>query len=1112
MKKSLFIMVFIFLLQGLLWAQEKITVSGVVTDASKTTLPGVSVYEKGAPTNGVATDIDGNYQLTVSGKDAVLVFSFIGYQTQEIPLEGRLKLDVILKENAEVLEEVVVTGYGGTQRRSKVTNSIAKVKEETFKTGIYSNPAQALSGAVAGLKVSQTSGNPGSAPTITLRGGTNFDGSGSPLIIIDGQVRESLSDINSDDIESMEVLKDAGATAIYGARANNGVILITTKRGKSGRASVNVKAKVGWRYLNMPYDFMGARDYLYWMRTAYMNAGTVTDADGKTYTGWLADPASFLKSAQPYGTGNLYFDTDGVTPLDGNQDARAVWSTMEYSDNLAFLLKEGWETMTDPVYGGTLIFKNFDISKVNLETPSFSQDYTLSMTGGNDKGNYYASVGYNDTDGNALGNWYKRVTFTLNSDYKVKEWLNSSSSFQFADAKWYGMVASLASESNYFQRVMSLPPTMRGKNADGEYILGKDSGDGNQSINLSKFYRDNNTDKFTLSQALTADLYKGLSLKVSALWYYDVSKYEAFNKDYLSKPGVESTTRSSSAEYDRKLSQTYNAVLNYDNQITPDHYLNAMFGFEFFDKYQKGFNASGSGAATDDFMDLGLTSTEKGKRGIDSWHSRERIMSFFGRLNYDYKTKYLVSFVARRDGYSKLSKDNRWGFFPGVSAGWVFGKENFMESLSHVISFAKLRLSYGLNGNVNGDYVGNYTVQGAYGSGKYNGQTGYSLNTLPASSLKWEKSNTFEVGLDLSFLENKINTNFTYYNRLTADKYAYIPLPVSSGFSSLLSNNGKVRNQGFEFEMSFKVLNRSGWKWDISMNGAYNINKVVSLPDNGIERNAQSYSQVYNPKTGELMKVGGYQEGQEPGSIYVHKAMGLYRSWDEIPDNLIDKTSGTNGSNGRWLYGKASWRNSVADGTVSATGLPIEPGDVKWLDVNKDNVIDDYDKVKVGRLTPRWTGGINTTLSYKGVSLSARMDYALGHTVLDYGAQWIMGCAQGSFNTFKKTKNTYTAQNPKAKYPTYVWADQLGKRNYNRNSSMFCHKGDYLAFREVTLTYSLPQRLLDKAKMQGLDVSLTGQNLGYLTGAKGVYSPEVASNNGGYPLPVILILGLNLTF
>ncbi len=259
--------------------------------------------------------------------------------------------------------------------------------------------------------------------------------------------------------------------------------------------------------------------------------------------------------------------------------------------------------------------------------------------------------------------------------------------------------------------------------------------------------------------------------------------------------------------------------------------------------------------------------------------------------------------------------------------------------------------------------------------------------------------------------------------------------------------------------------------------------------------------------------MGGYQEGMEPGAVYGPKALGLYRSWEEVPEYLIDKTSGNNGARGNWLYGKSSWREAHNNGTYQSGQLAISPGDVRWLDVNKDGVIDDYDVVKLGRTTPRWTGGINTTLSWKGIALSARMDYALGHTVVDYGSQWVMACAQGTYNTLTKTKNSFSAANPKGKYPTYAWADQFGKRNYCRtNTSMFAYRGDYLAFREVTLSYSLPKNLLDKMHMQALDLSITGQNLGYLTKAKDAYSPEVASATSGYPLPKILVLGLNLTF
>ena len=688
-------------------AQTK-TITGVVSDAAGEPIIGASVVEVGT-TNGTITDIDGKFVLNMN-PDGKIRVSYIGYQVQTIDLKGKTSFRIQMKEDSEMLEEVVVTGYGGKQLRTKVTNSISKVKEETLKQGLYSNPGQALSGAVAGLSVSQTSGNPGSTPTLVLRGGTNFDGSGSPLILIDGQVRSSLSDINPDDIESMEVLKDAGATAIYGARANDGVILVTTKRGKSGRAEVNLKAKFGLNYFKNSYEFLDAGDYIYWMRMGYKNAymGDMKHPDGSVVKAWSS--LSSLTSATPYGTGNAYFASDGVTPLDGNKTSSAIWSTMKYTDNLAFLLDQGWQTMIDPIYGDKLIYKNTDIADFNVQTPAFSQDYNLSVSGGNEKGNYYAGLGYNKSDGTAYGNWYKRITFTFNADYKLKEWLTSSSSFNFADATWNGLPATQTAEANYFSRCLSLPPTFRGYNADGEMLLGPNSGDGNQQYNFDKFVRDQNTDKFTMNQSFTVNFMKGLSLKLGAIWYYQEEKDESFNKDYLSSPGNKVTSRSTSAYYDRTLDQTYNAVLNYNYQINKDHYLDAMAGFEYYDSYNKGFNASGSGAPTDDFMDLQYTSKEEGKRSIDSWHSRQRIMSFFGRVNYDYQSKYLLSLVLRKDGYSKLAKENRWGVFPGVSTGWVFSKEKFMANTSDILSFGKLRASFGLNGNVNKNFVGNYTV------------------------------------------------------------------------------------------------------------------------------------------------------------------------------------------------------------------------------------------------------------------------------------------------------------------------------------------------------------------------------------------------------------------
>ncbi|CDD33222.1 putative outer membrane protein [Bacteroides sp. CAG:714] len=693
---------------------------------------------------------------------------------------------------------------------------------------------------------------------------------------------------------------------------------------------------------------------------------------------------------------------------------------------------------------------------------------------------------------------------------RLAKQLTSSSSFNFADAKWYGISPGSRGEVEYFNRMLSLPPTFRGYNADGEMLLGPNSSDGNQAFNIDKFQQDNNTDKFTMVQSFNIDIWKGLSLKLTANWYYSEEKYESFYKDYLQSPGYTNTTRSTSASYGRTLDQTYNAVLNYDYQITKDHYLSAMLGFEYYDSYYKAFSASGSGAPTDDFADLGLTDPGEGKRNIDSSHSRQRIMSFFGRINYDYQSKYLLSLVMRRDGYSKLAKDNRWGIFPGVSAGWVFGKESFMEPLNDIISFAKLRASYGLNGNVNADWVGNYTVQGSYSTNTYNGNVGYLLGSLPIPYLQWEKSQTFEVGLDLSFLANKINANLTYYNRKTENKYASIPLPASSGVSSITSNNGKLQNQGLEMDFGFKLLNTKDWKWDLNVNAAYNINKILELPNNGLENNRQNAFQVYSGNGDELIWVGGYQEGQRPGDIYAYKAEGIYKSYDEIPGNLIDQSIGNNGSNNKILYGPDAWAKLTDE--QKANALPIQPGDVKWKDVNGDGIIDQYDKVKIGNTTPKWTGGINTNVSWKSLTLSMRLDYALGFTVIDWKTPWIMGNMQGTYNTIEDTKKTWSPDNPNGIYPTYVWADQLGKRNYARNSSMFMYNGNYLALRELTLSYRLPSIWVNKAGLSNVELSVTGQNLGYWTEADHMYSPESSDNNGGYPLPRTVIFGINIGF
>lgn len=1072
-------------------AQGRVTVTGSVKDAGDLPVIAATVFEQGT-TNGTSTDAEGNFSLILT-KGSTLVVSCIGYEPQEIKIsDGKAHYDFILKEDALSLSEVVVTGYGGTQRRAKLTNSVAKVSEETFSVGVFANPGQALSGAVSGLKVTNTSGSPNATPSISLRGGTNWDGTGEPLVIVDGMLRESgFQDINPEDIASMDVLKDAGATAIYGARASNGVIFITTKKGTSGQAQINFKGRVGLNYYYSPIKFLGTEDYITYLRTAYNT------------TPW-ADKGN-LNGAQPFGLGNKY----------GEDGSGMLWNIMAYDPKYDFLLSKGWKTMNDPVTNGKIMYRDTDLKKWNMNSPALTQDYNANISGGNEKGHYYASFGYNKIEGMPINMYNERYNVLFNGDYAVTPWLKSLSSFSYNRGNWTPMPYGQQGEANYFGRIMSMPPTSRFEDEEGNMLLGANAGDGNQSYNADKFWYDYQRDKFTIAQTFEITLMEGLKLKWNASWFLNESVTESMIKDYETRPNTFNRTRATSAGFDRYFSQTYNATLQYQKMFFDVHDLDILLGAEFYDRARRGFSAAGQGAPTDDFADLKLTLSGDGKRSIDSWHERQRILSYFGRMNYDYDGKYLLSATFRYDGYSSLLGDNRWGFFPGVSAGWVFSREDFMADNNDWLSFGKLRASYGLNGNASG--IGAYTLQGSYeNSAVYEGSNGFRIASLSNPGLRWERTRTAEVGVDFGFLQNRVNFNMTYYNRLTMDKYADFTLPSTTGFSSVKNNNGKYRNTGLELELAAKVLRKKDLSWDVKANIAYNKNMVISLPDNGLPNNRQGGTEIYTGRkladgTYETIFVGGYQEGREPNQLVAYQFEGLWRSDDEVPYDFCDQTGNWKG---QFMYSKSRYESmSPAE---KAKSWYVGAGDAKWKDVNGDGIIDDRDMVNVGNLTPRWFGGFNTTLNWKGLQFYARFDYALGFWTMDQASSWYDGCGQGTYNATTNVLDSWSPENPDGKYPKYVWADLFGACNYFRPSTLYAYRGDYLAIRELSLSYSLPKKLLDKTFLKNVVISVAGQNLGYLTAAP-TNTPEVArsgygASGDGYGLPRTILFGLDLTF
>ncbi len=1072
-------------------------IKGKVLDESGNPLPGANIIVKGTNIS-AQTDFNGNFSLTAPDNATKLVVSYIGMDQQEVTITSA-PITVILKESGQKLDEIVIVGYG-TQKKSKITGSVSKLDNRVLETGVRSNPASALAGTIPGLRVQQASGRPGAVPNITLRGGTNYDGSGSPLVMVDGFLRASFSEINPDDIASIEVLKDASATAIYGARANNGVILITTKKGKAGVSNITVNTKLGINTLNIPFEFLNAKDYLYWSRKAIQTSGSY-------------DPSrlSQLNSTGPFGTGNLYKDAAGNI-LDGNKNSAAVWSPMFRNSVNEELLGQGWQSMIDPVRtnaagaydpNGTnkeIIYKDFNYKDYALRPQGITKDLNISMTGGNEKGSYYAGIGSYDEEGLPINTFYKRLTFVFNGEYKVKPWLTSTSSLNFATAKWRD--AQTNGEGNYLTRSLGAPPTMRGMNANGDLLVGRDFADGNPAVNDAKFIRRNQSDKFTMSQSFKADLLKNLSFRTSANWFYNEGFNESFNKDFLSSPNNINKTRSSSASFGRSLSQTYNGTLNFNTDFLGKHHIDAMVGTEYYDTYSNGLSASGSGAPSDDFMDLQYTSSDKDKRIIDSYHTRQRILSFFSRVTYDYYEKYLVTFTVRRDGYSKLL-NNRWGNFPGVSVGWNLHKENFLSD-SKIVNTLKLRASYGQNGNVSDNLIGPYQLQGSYGGGKYDGIVGYQLSGLPFPDLLWERSATYEFGLETR-LFNRLDLTLAYYNRQTKDKISSFSLPATSGLTSITTNLGNMQNRGIEAELNYRVVKTTDFSLDFSANAAYNTNKILKLPTNGLENNRVGGSQVYD-KNGNLIWVGGLQEGQDPNVAYAYVAEGIIRTQAELDTYALTL---------RDLIGARVLVHPTVFNAMTpaekALHYPIALGDVKWKDVNGDGIINSYDREYMGRTVPTVTGGFGFNAKWKGFSFSSRFDYALGHVQYDGPRTWFLSNAQGTFNTTKEVLDTWTPENPNAKYPTYYWADQLFKNNTFRTSSMFYNKADYLAFREISLAYSLPADLLTKLKIEGIKFTLTGQNLGYMSKST-LFTPEATDQGinvtGGYPLPRTVIFGV----
>ncbi|HEX5025730.1 MAG TPA: SusC/RagA family TonB-linked outer membrane protein [Agriterribacter sp.] len=1078
------------------WSQERTITGTVLSVDDNSPLPGVNILVKGK-TTGTQTDAAGTYRIAAVTGD-ILVFSFTGFDNQEVAVSNNPAINISLARKAGDLGEVVVVGYG-TQSRRNITSAISKLDGKVLENAPRSNVGTALQGTITGLQVINATGSPGTSPQLLLRGGASINTPGSPLVVVDGIIR-SFNDIVSEDIASVEVLKDAASTAIYGARANNGVILITTKQGKSGKAEISYKFTGGYNKRRDGYSYMNAKDYIYYNRLGNLNSGrTLAQVNSSRGYGLLTDPANL-----------------------------ALFDIRAFDASNASFLSQGWDTVGDPYNPGSyIIFKDHggEIEDIVFRN-TYTQDHYVNVMGGNDKGKYFASFDYYSEDGVIVGSGYKRYSGDINGSYKIKPNLEVSTGVVLSNSSQTGTITS---EINTLYRSLAIWPTMNPwiDSAKTMPNPGNSSSDGNPLYWIDKLNRSNEVNRITVNGAVKWDILPSLYIKATGNAYLNETLNRSFQQAtqnyanlFTDPPSYSNTSRNSISTFSRDFQQQFNAIVNYSKTFGDKHDLNAMIGVEYYGINSFDMQVFGQNAPTDDISTANASTTFNAGSNY-STESEFKIISHFGRINYDYDRRYLLSLVYRQDGVSSLSEQNRWGFFPGMSAGWNVHNEQFFKNsgISNYISTLKPRISYGENGNIAG--LGRYEVQGVYGStGLYNNNAGFLNTGIINSDLRWEKSKTTDIGVDVGLLDNRINIIFDYYNRKTSDLLTNLDLPSYTGFSTVRTNLGTFQNQGYEFSVAANVLNQpDGFKVDVGVNASFVQNKILELPFNGNDNNRQGGLQIYDPASGRVVWVGGLQEGQPLGAIYAFQQVSIFKDDAEvqkIAGNRIDMVANISGPNSTFGTGK------------------ITPGDVNWLDIDKNDTIDSRDQVYMGNFNPEWTGGFTLNVSYKRFSLFSRFDFAAGHTIYNDAVARTLGNFQGTFNYIDLQKEAWSPENTNTDIPKVYYADQvsapLGKKNYTRinnanpnlnsNNSRFYEKGDYLACREITLAYDFSKALLQKTHvLSQARIYLNTNNLFYITNFSGA-SPEPPVLDGSltgvfrgtYPTPISFVLGVQVSF
>ncbi|KAA6436845.1 TonB-dependent receptor [Dyadobacter flavalbus] len=1016
MFKSACMTVSLILVSWLMAFSQSQNISGTVSDEKGEGLPGVGIVVKGT-TIGTTTDVEGKFTLGLPENATTLVLSSVGMKSMEVPVDGKTVFAITMLSDERALNEVVVVGYG-TTRKSDITGAVASVKAEQITQIATANPLQAIQGRVAGVNITSQSGEPGSGVRVRIRGVGTINNS-DPLYVVDGFQTNDISFLAPGDIASMEILKDASATAIYGSRGANGVILVTTKRGKSGAPKISFDAYAGVQKAWNKVDLLNASQYATLRLESYANDGTVLPTDGTLY-----QTLNGFKQSGEKGT--------------------------------------NWQ---DEV----------------MQT-GVMQNYSLNIMGGNEKHRYSLTGTYFDQQGIVKNTPMKKLFLRFNNDFYVTKWLNAGISAAYASTDrtpyfgdQYGGVLTSALSVSSLAKAWDPATNFWGKRPVPE-------GGAYNPARIVSEYKNNKAyqtlvnSNFFLDAKISKDLSFRTQFGMNWLTTHDkryLPQYYLANDDQRQH----SSLREGRGE---TLGWVWTNYLTY-NKTFGKHNITAMAGIEsqrstFSDMRLTVLDVP------NDKSQWYLSATKSTDYLLETGQSDESIQSYFGRVNYNFDERLLLTATLRRDGSSRFLPNNRWGTFPSFALGYNLAEESFIKSIP-AISQLKLRAGWGQVGNQNSaanyGYVTTVSGNNMYVFGD-NAVQGFAPTTASNPDLKWETTTSTNFGIDAGFFSNRLSLTADYFIKNTSDMIVRVPIPVFAGVGPPYVNAGSMSNKGVELALNYRSSVKD-FTYDIGVNASKILNRVTDLGGG---------EPIAGGDVNGLGQTTRTEVGREIAVFYGLKTDGIFRTQADLD-------------------------------AYTKEGTPIQPnakpGDVKFVDLNNDGVIDNKDRTYLGSATPSFSFGFNTSLGYKGFDLSFFLQGVTGVELVNGLGHW-MNNANGMFNSVASRMDRWTPENTNTDQPRMT---QLNPNNNDQFSDRFVSNGNYVRFRNLTLGYTLPKTVLEKARISNLRIYVAADNLFTFTKYKGM-DPEIGEFNnnplnfgvdmGAYPQPRVGRIGLSVNF